>query len=72
MFIEKLSITEVQKQRCYEKLNDTNLHKTMRLEICMIIPTVINQPDQKQAINILPVLKRVNIIMQLLNNTLKI
>ena len=48
------------KIRCFEKLDDKNLHKTMRLEICMIIPTLINVPDARQAMAILPVLIRVN------------
>ena len=59
IYIKSLPITKVQKMRCYEKLDDKDLHKTMRLEICMIIPTLINVPDASQAMNILPVLKRV-------------
>ena len=58
IFIDSLPITKIQRIRCQEKLNDKDLHKTMRLEICMIIPTLIDQADEKQALNILPVLKR--------------
>ena len=60
IYIKSLQITELQKIRCLEKLEDNNLHKTMRLEICMIIPTLMNVADSRQAMAILPVLKRVN------------
>ena len=60
IYIESLPITKLQKIRCFEKLDDKNLHKTMRLEICMIIPTLMNVADSRQAMAILPVLKRVN------------
>ena len=59
-FIDKLKLSTIQKERCLEKLNDNSLHHSIRMELCMLLPTIVNQIDEKQAMSVEAVLKRVS------------
>ena len=60
-FIDKLKLSTIQRERCLDKLNDKNLHHSIRMELCMLIPTLVNQIDEKQAMSVVSVLRRVSL-----------
>ena len=59
-FIDKLKLSTIQKERCLDKLKDNSLHRSIRMELCMLLPTIVNQIDEKQAMSVEAVLKRVS------------
>ena len=59
-FIEKLKLSTIQRERCLEKLYDSTLHHSIRMELCMLIPTILNSKDEKQAMSVVSVLRRVS------------
>ena len=68
-FIDKLKLSTIQRERCLEKLNDSTLHHSIRMELCMLLPTIVKNIDETQAMPVLSVLRRVSysITMILLN-----
>ena len=66
-FVDRLKLSTIQRIRCLEKLDDETLHHSIRMELCMLLPTIVNQKDETQAMPIFSVLKRVssNFIMNL-------
>ena len=59
-FIDKLKLSTIQRIRCLEKLDEETLHHSIRMELCMLLPTIVNQKDETQAMPIFGVLKRVS------------
>ena len=60
-FIDKLKLSTIQRERCLDKLNEKSLHHSIRMELCMLIPTLVNQIDEKQAMSVVSVLRRVSL-----------
>ena len=59
-FIDKLKLSTIQRERCLQKLNDSTLHHSIRMELCMLLPTIVNQKDDQQAMPVVSILRRVS------------
>ena len=63
-FVDKLKLSTIQKERCLAKLENENLHHFIRMELYMLIPTTVNQIDEKQIMPVSSVLRRVSFLFK--------
>jgi len=54
-------ITRGQKKRCFNRMNDPNFHRRLTMEICMVIPTRM-EDGEDQSIQVRAAMIRVRII----------